>query len=132
MKTKRTLYTPALNKESKRKLYLHLSTVLGALDLGYHLEVTAFFLFSQVEVPLMSLKLYHFIPFNFFSIKYTPCFTITIDFFSHADWSRAMVNGNRELTIESFSGRRRPDWQSKPGTEVALKDEEEICLHITS
>ena len=36
------------------------------------------------------------------------------------------------MEIESFSGRRRPDWQSKPGTEVALKDEEEICLHITN
>ena len=44
---------------SKRKLYLHLSTVLGALDLGYHLKVRALYLFSQVEIPLMSLKLYH-------------------------------------------------------------------------
>ena len=26
----------------------------------------------------------------------------------------------RELKIETFSGRRRPDWQSKPGTEVAV------------
>ena len=52
------------NTGSKRKLYLHLSTVLGALDLGYYLEVRAFYLFSQVEVPLMSLKLYHFISFN--------------------------------------------------------------------
>ena len=47
-------------------LYLHLSTVLGALDLEHHLEVMAFYLFSQVEVPLMSLKFYHFISFNFF------------------------------------------------------------------
>ena len=27
---------------------------------------------------------------------------------------------NRELKIETFSGRRRPDWQSNPGTEVAV------------
>ena len=26
----------------------------------------------------------------------------------------------RELKIETFSGRRPPDWQSKPGTEVAV------------
>ena len=26
----------------------------------------------------------------------------------------------RELKIETFSGRRRPDWQSKPGTEAAV------------
>ena len=26
----------------------------------------------------------------------------------------------RELKIETFSGRRRPDWQSNPGTEVAV------------
>ena len=26
----------------------------------------------------------------------------------------------RELKIETFSRRRRPDWQSKPGTEVAV------------
>ena len=25
-----------------------------------------------------------------------------------------------ELKIETFSGRRRPDWQSNPGTEVAI------------
>ena len=25
-----------------------------------------------------------------------------------------------ELKIETFSARRRPDWQSKPGTEVAV------------
>ena len=30
------------------------------------------------------------------------------------------VLGNRELKIETFSGRRRPDWQSNPGTEVAV------------
>ena len=59
VKTKCASYTSALrNTGSKRKLYLHLSTVLGALDLGYHLEVRAFYLFSQVEVPLMNLKLY--------------------------------------------------------------------------
>ena len=27
---------------------------------------------------------------------------------------------NRELKIETFSGRRRPDWKSKPGTEAAI------------
>ena len=27
---------------------------------------------------------------------------------------------SRELKIETFSGRRRPEWQSKPGTEVAV------------
>ena len=27
---------------------------------------------------------------------------------------------SRELKIETFSGRRRPDWQSKPGTEAAV------------
>ena len=27
---------------------------------------------------------------------------------------------NRELKIEKFSARRRPNWQSKPGTEVAV------------
>ena len=26
----------------------------------------------------------------------------------------------RKLKIETFSGRRRPDWQSKPGTEAAV------------
>ena len=29
-------------------------------------------------------------------------------------------SGTRELKIETFSGRRRPDWQSKPGTEKAV------------
>ena len=27
---------------------------------------------------------------------------------------------NRELKIETFSGRRRLDWKSKPGTEAAI------------
>ena len=52
--------------ERKRTLYLYLSTVLGALDLGYHLEVKAFYHVSQVEVPLMGLKFYHCISFIFF------------------------------------------------------------------
>ena len=26
----------------------------------------------------------------------------------------------RELKMETFEGRRRPDWQSNPGTEVAV------------
>ena len=30
------------------------------------------------------------------------------------------VSISRELKIETFSGRRRPDWQSNPGTEVAV------------
>ena len=30
------------------------------------------------------------------------------------------VGDTRELKIETFSGRRRPDWQSKPGREVAV------------
>ena len=33
----------------------------------------------------------------------------------------AAVHGAiRELKMETFSGRRRPDWQSNPGTEVAV------------
>ena len=27
---------------------------------------------------------------------------------------------NRELKMETFSGRRRPDWQRKPGTKAAV------------
>ena len=70
VKTKCALYTSALrNTGSKRKLYLDLSTVLGVLDLGHHLEVRALYLFSQVEVPLMNLKLYHFISFNVFPLS---------------------------------------------------------------
>ena len=33
---------------------------------------------------------------------------------------KAVIPQTRELKIETFSGRRRPDWQSKPGTEVAV------------
>ena len=33
---------------------------------------------------------------------------------------KCLLGMNRELKIETFSGRRRPDWQSKPGTEVAV------------
>ena len=67
--------------ERKRTLYLYLSTVLGALDLGYHLEVKAFYHVSQVEVPLMGLKFYHFISFIFFHRVNSVFFTITDRFF---------------------------------------------------
>ena len=30
------------------------------------------------------------------------------------------VRLNRELKMETFSGRRRPDWQRKPGTKAAV------------
>ena len=61
--------------ERIRTLYLYLSTVLGALDLGYHLEVKAFYHVSQVEVPLMGLKFYHFV--HFFPLSKLCFFTIT-------------------------------------------------------
>ena len=32
----------------------------------------------------------------------------------------ATATATRELKIETFPGRRRPDWQSNPGTEVAV------------
>ena len=35
------------------------------------------------------------------------------------DWRRSLDN-NRELKMETFSGRRRPDWQRKPGTKAAV------------
>ena len=31
-----------------------------------------------------------------------------------------LLSKNRELKIETFSGRQRLDWQSNPGTEVAV------------
>ena len=36
----------------------------------------------------------------------------------------------REIKIETFSGRRQPDWQSKPGTEaaVASRPVPELCM----
>ena len=38
----------------------------------------------------------------------------------HDQLAGAVVLVSRELKIETFSGRRRPDWQSNPGTEVAV------------
>ena len=37
---------------------------------------------------------------------------------------------NRELKIETFSGRRRQDWQSKPGTEVAVASRQNSNIKI--
>ena len=34
----------------------------------------------------------------------------------HGRWA----SENRELKVKTFSGRRRPDWQSKPGKEAAV------------
>ena len=34
----------------------------------------------------------------------------------------------KELKIETFSGRRRPDWQSKPGTEVAAASRQNLNI----
>ena len=35
-----------------------------------------------------------------------------------------------ELKIETFSGRRRPDWQSKPGTEAAVASFQNSSIKI--
>ena len=35
-------------------------------------------------------------------------------------WRLLRKSVSRELKLETFSGRRRPDWQSNPGTEVAV------------
>ena len=54
------------------------------------------------------------------------------DFFSILSSARARTNvilagkrgsrrhSTRELKMETFSGRRRPDWQRKPGTKAAV------------
>ena len=34
--------------------------------------------------------------------------------------SVAVASAIRELKMETFSGRRRPDWQRKPGTKAAV------------
>ena len=37
---------------------------------------------------------------------------------------------SRELKIETFSGRRRPDWQRKPGTEAAVASRQKSNIKI--
>ena len=37
---------------------------------------------------------------------------------------------NRELKMETFSGRRRPDWQRKPGTEAAVASRQKSNVKI--
>ena len=44
-------------------------------------------------------------------------------------WSRRRRE-TRELKIETFSGRRRPDWKSKPGTEVAVASRQNSNIKI--
>ena len=43
-------------------------------------------------------------------------------------------NFTRELKIETFSGRQRPDWQTKPGTEapVAYRRNSNIDIAVNS
>ena len=38
---------------------------------------------------------------------------------------------NRKLKIETFSGRRRPDWQRRPGTEVTVASRQNSNIKIT-
>ena len=37
---------------------------------------------------------------------------------------------NRELKMETFSGRRRPDWQRKPGTKAAVASRQKQNIKI--
>ena len=37
---------------------------------------------------------------------------------------------NRELKMETFSGRRRPEWQRKPGTEAAVASRQKSNIKI--
>ena len=39
---------------------------------------------------------------------------------------------NRELKMETFSGRRRPDWQRKPGTEAAVASRQKSNIKIAA
>ena len=41
------------------------------------------------------------------------------------------ILGDAHFKIEKFSGRRRPDWQSKPGTEVAVASLQNSNIKIT-
>ena len=44
-------------------------------------------------------------------------------------WSSSCFDG-RELKIEIFSGRRLPDWQSSPETEVAVASRQNLNIKI--
>ena len=47
-----------------------------------------------------------------------------------ACWVTLFELKNRELKIETFSGRRRPDWQRKPGTEAAVASRQKSNIKI--
>ena len=40
------------------------------------------------------------------------------------------MTNNRELKMETFSGRRRPDWQRKPKTEAAVASRQNSNIKI--
>ena len=40
------------------------------------------------------------------------------------------INNIRELKMETFLGRRRPDWQRKPGTEAAIASRQKLNIKI--
>ena len=44
------------------------------------------------------------------------------------DW--ALASNIRELKMETFSGRRRPSWQRKPGTEAAVASRQPLIRRI--
>ena len=45
-----------------------------------------------------------------------------------------VLKASRELKMETFSGRRRPDWQRKPGTKAAVapRQKENIKIAVNS
>ena len=45
-------------------------------------------------------------------------------------YTATVLRGSRELKIETFSGRQRPDWQSNPGTEVAVASLQNVNIKI--
>ena len=45
-------------------------------------------------------------------------------------YTATVLRGSRELKIETFSGRQRPDWQNNPGTEVAVASLQNVNIKI--
>ena len=46
------------------------------------------------------------------------------------DKIHARIRKIRELKMETFSGRRRPDWQRKPGTKAAVASRQKQNIKI--
>ena len=135
------LFLPFCEWLSLRKIVLSnfwncLNHLVAVVYFHYRLLLDFRNVFVEIKLPIF---LYYWITYFFIRGDEKFSFFRPVKAIVKTDAANSMTslqreflpsNDTRELKMETFSGRRRPDWQRKPGTEAAVASHQKSNIKI--